>query len=387
MESSRPPARKSESASCATTGGTDSAQPPSGNRKSTIPGFPQPPGLPTFGNERVPGERESGITVAARPLSSKPPSGDEGTGLKAEVRKLSRHNLKLQSQLLFMASIMESSSDAVIVADPLGKILMFNDSAAAMLQVDKTEALNDNLFRLLFDDQEVMPRGDGRQVIQLLKEQGRVQSFRTEIAGKVNRRPVPVLLTLNHVQGSETPAIVAFIKDNSEVENLMRTDHLTGIANRGEFDARLVQECSRMDRDHVGMVSMLFMDVDLFKSFNTKYGHQGGDEVLKAVGRVLKECVRDIDTPARYGGEEFVVILPGTDEGGAVRVAERIRRRLQQTKVFLQGHGNVSVTVSVGVSTRRVKNAKPESLTSEANEAMRSAKEMGRNRTNSFRGR
>ncbi len=384
MASSSPPARKSNPASGA-PGGTDSTRPSSEDgRRSTIKGFPPTPDLPTFDSSYRGVSSESGTTPAVKPITSRPPGSDDSQGLKAEVRKLSRHNLKLQSDLLFMASTLESLSDAVVVADHLGMILSFNDAAATLLQVEKSEALKDNLFRLLFDDQEVMPRGDGGHVLQILREQQRVDSHRTEIAGKVDRKPVPVLLTLNYVRASDPPAIVAIIKNNSELEKLMRTDHLTGIANRGEFDARLLQECSRMDRGQMSMVSMLFMDVDLFKSFNTKYGHQGGDEVLKAVGRVLKECVRDIDTPARYGGEEFAVILPGTDEVGAIRVAERIRRRLEATKVFLQGYGDVSVTVSIGVSTRLAKGSDPESLTSEANEAMRLAKEQGRNRTRIF---
>lgn len=107
---------------------------------------------------------------------------------------------------------------------------------------------------------------------------------------------------------------------------LATLDGLTGIANRRAFDERLLHEWSRASRAKKAPLSLIMADVDYFKRYNDVYGHQGGDDCLRAVASVFQRLVfRASDLAARYGDEEFAVILPSTDLDGAREVAERIR--------------------------------------------------------------
>jgi diguanylate cyclase (GGDEF)-like protein/PAS domain S-box-containing protein len=396
MGSKNPPAGRSEGNEIRNAAGESVLAPQTPPpRSKTLHHFPAPPAQENPG-ERIstvqPSEErrsdtaysiipEPEIVEVRRPPSSPVPPGEQSRKeLKEEVKRLSQHNLRLGHQMLFLASVLESTSDAMIVADNDGRITIFNSGACELFQVTAADAKDDNLFRLLADNAP-----DGKLVAEMLMRNQSIANLRTEVVGFEGRR-VPVLLTLNFIKESgEKPSIVAVLKDNSEVESLTRTDPLTGIANRREFDRKVADEHCRMKRGHSSPLSLLFLDVDHFGDFNKKYGHQVGDEVLRKVGAVLRKTVRNIDTPARYGGEEFVVILPGTDEKGAWLLAERVRRVLAAVSVHVEGIGDLRVTASVGVSTHRQEDGGVTEIISEANQAMLVAKRTGRNRTCSFR--
>jgi diguanylate cyclase (GGDEF)-like protein len=129
------------------------------------------------------------------------------------------------------------------------------------------------------------------------------------------------------------------------------TDYLTGLPNRRAFDNQLVKEWRRALRDHVG-ISLMMIDVDLFKTFNDHYGHIAGDKCLYAVASLLREApLRGTDMAARYGGEEFVVILPGAGEDGAALIANRIRDAVVDRLIPHVANPAGFVTVSIGVAT------------------------------------
>ena len=162
-------------------------------------------------------------------------------------------------------------------------------------------------------------------------------------------------------------------------------DGLTGIANRRRFDEALLREWRRCARSHLPL-SLVMLDVDHFKAYNDHYGHQAGDECLRAVAHVLAEQTkRPGDLVARYGGEEFVCLLPETDEDGAVLVAERLReavarQRLPHALSPVAEH----VTISLGVATALpVADAPPDSLSQAADQLLYEAKRAGRNRVRS----
>jgi diguanylate cyclase (GGDEF)-like protein len=138
---------------------------------------------------------------------------------------------------------------------------------------------------------------------------------------------------------------------NRELQRLASIDGLTKIANRRCFDKILESEWRRMTRDKQPL-SLILCDIDFFKLYNDTYGHQGGDECLKAVAEILaRNARRGGDVAARYGGEEFAVILPRTDARGAMRVAELIHSDLK-AKAIRHAGSNVSkfVTISIGVA-------------------------------------
>ncbi|WP_010170466.1 sensor domain-containing diguanylate cyclase [Pseudomonas sp. PAMC 25886] len=163
------------------------------------------------------------------------------------------------------------------------------------------------------------------------------------------------------------------------LSELAATDGLTGLANRRTLDQRLRLEWERAQRSGEPL-ALLMIDVDHFKAFNDRHGHQGGDEALRHVARVIGSNIRrPADLAARYGGEEFAVILPDTDGDGASVIAEHIRSAVEHLP---PADGDaLSVTVSVGVSTwdKRSRGALEELLLS-ADRALYEAKHSGRNR-------
>lgn len=134
----------------------------------------------------------------------------------------------------------------------------------------------------------------------------------------------------------ELIAVVETLRDMTEqkqaqiaLERLASHDGLTGIANRRRFDEKLGQEWLRARRDKTPL-ALLMLDVDHFKLFNDRYGHQAGDDCLRRIAECLASMVaRPGDLVARYGGEEFAVVLPSIDVDGALVVAQRMREAVR----------------------------------------------------------
>jgi len=136
------------------------------------------------------------------------------------------------------------------------------------------------------------------------------------------------------------------------LENLVMQDPLTGVPNRRKFREVLTAEKSRCKRSN-HQISVLMIDIDYFKGFNDRFGHQAGDEALQSVARVLSDTLlRPEDFVGRYGGEEFVVVLPSTNRSGAERVAHKIQQALFDANIPYPGSPlSDRITVSLGIST------------------------------------
>jgi diguanylate cyclase len=158
------------------------------------------------------------------------------------------------------------------------------------------------------------------------------------------------------------------------------TDALTGIANRKAFDERLREEIEDANSDTTPL-SLLLIDIDHFKQFNDSYGHQFGDQVLKLVARTFTECIKGRDFAARYGGEEFVILLPKTELGNAVTLANQIRETVAKKKIVNRQSGqNLGhITISIGASQLQPGES-DEGIISRADQALYVAKNSGRNR-------
>jgi diguanylate cyclase (GGDEF)-like protein len=166
-----------------------------------------------------------------------------------------------------------------------------------------------------------------------------------------------------------------------ELQSQSLVDGLTGIANRRRFDLHLDHEFRNAKRN-ASPLSLIMIDVDYFKNYNDNYGHQRGDECLVQIAASLDRVLnRANDLVARYGGEEFAVILPNTNEDGALQVAEAMRAEVESLTLAHAFSGVAEyVTVSLGVSTLTPEHlAKTSSLVRGADRALYQAKRSGRN--------
>lgn len=170
---------------------------------------------------------------------------------------------------------------------------------------------------------------------------------------------------------------------NREIQELVVTDKLTGLFNRGYLFTLLDDETARCQR-YNSKLSLLMMDLDDFKRVNDEYGHVAGDKVLSALGTFLKSMIRKTDRCFRYGGEEFVVVLPETEIAVANIIANRMREEYEKQVIVVEGpEGSkpieISRTLSVGIACYREGGGSQE-LLKEADRAMYEAKAQGKNR-------
>ncbi|MCP3981623.1 MAG: diguanylate cyclase [bacterium] len=197
------------------------------------------------------------------------------------------------------------------------------------------------------------------------------EEIAARIRGQLRRREI--------LSGLES-TVQELSSSNRQLEQLAMIDEKTGLYNFREFQRRLREEWERSERYAVPL-SLVFLDIDHFKQINDTLGHQAGDCILGDFATLVAGGARTNDFAARYGGEEFAVILPHTDGEMAERVAERIRRAVEQF-VFLEDEKPTRVTVSSGVATYPATPAvdSVDALIRAADEALYEAKERGRNR-------
>jgi diguanylate cyclase (GGDEF)-like protein len=164
-----------------------------------------------------------------------------------------------------------------------------------------------------------------------------------------------------------------------ELERLTRLDGLTGLYNRNTFVELTRQELMRAQRQGSATAILLF-DLDHFKRVNDTWGHPAGDAVLKHVADLANSTVRSTDLVGRLGGEEFMVLLPGTSEGAARKLAEKLRSRLEASPVVWEST-NITATASFGLAaTTAAEKRDFETLYNDADKALYLAKQRGRNR-------
>ncbi len=181
--------------------------------------------------------------------------------------------------------------------------------------------------------------------------------------------------TIRHMAADASRALLR-IAAREHLEHLSLADPLTGLGNRRAFDDALEEEMARVDRGE-GPLGLVMIDVDHFKSFNDRHGHQAGDEALVAVAHALATAARTGDRASRIGGEEFALLLPGAGEADAIAVAERIRAAVAEA-----GAPSGPVTVSLGVASAD-RGTAADDLVRTADQRLYAAKEAGRDRVES----
>lgn len=164
-----------------------------------------------------------------------------------------------------------------------------------------------------------------------------------------------------------------------EMARQARTDSLTGLSNRRHFLDLAEKELARARR-YDKALSVLMLDLDEFKMVNDTYGHQAGDQVLRKVGEVCCKLLREVDVVGRMGGEEFAILLPESEFGQAMEVAERLRQDIANAAIPLEHGGLLRFSASVGVSTLGAADTSIDRLLHLADQALYEAKHSGRNR-------
>ena len=172
--------------------------------------------------------------------------------------------------------------------------------------------------------------------------------------------------------------VARVLGDLARLTRQAQTDALTNIANRRALDERLDLEVDHARRLGTS-VGFVIADIDNFKSINDRYGHQTGDDVLRAVARVFADAVRELDLPGRYGGEEIGVVLPGTNLAGSRNTDERIRELIDDLEVTTLDGELVGVTASFGAACYPT-HGTVEELVAAADASLYEAKRNGKNR-------
>ena len=215
------------------------------------------------------------------------------------------------------------------VISRLGDTLSATHDARTLLPIiveSAVEATGATGGRLLQEDREVALAGDpdaGKEPLEIALGEGHavLLLYPTEKGFSEEARE------LAHRLAAQAAVALENARLHRRVKLQAVTDGLTELANRRQFEDALSGEISRIDR-FGGSLGLIYADLDDFKTINDRFGHQAGDDVLKAFAEVLRRNVRDIDVPARHGGEEFAVLLPQTDLEGTEHLAGRIREDL-----------------------------------------------------------
>ena len=172
----------------------------------------------------------------------------------------------------------------------------------------------------------------------------------------------------------------AIVVRSRRLRRLSARDRLTGLLNRGYFEARFLAEVSRARR-HGHQLAIGVLDVDRFKNFNDRYGHASGDVALRVLAEVLLKGLRSSDTVARYGGEEFVVLLPETTPRAAFDKLEELRLAVARAEFPIPRNDlTAQITISVGMACLPDDGTDPSELLDVADKRLFEAKDGGRNR-------
>ena len=298
----------------------------------------------------------------------------------------------------------EASPAAMIMVNELGDILHVNHEAEKLFGYLPGDLVGKSIDTLV-PDKERMNHPLYRETF-FKNPSARKMGGRDLFARKLNGDNFPVEVGLNPIDTPDGKIVLCSVVDLTERKKFEETildqtkllkmsnerlyleattDGLTNIANRRSLYSQL-DTFLQLSRRNSRPVSILMTDIDYFKKYNDDFGHLGGDRALKTVAQKLNEVNRDADFVARYGGEEFAIVLPDTDQEGALAVGEKLRKSIEA----ISGLDRI-ITMSFGAATAIISRDDPfvveqlrENLIKQADEALYYSKENGRNKITHF---
>jgi diguanylate cyclase (GGDEF)-like protein/PAS domain S-box-containing protein len=282
----------------------------------------------------------------------------------------------------------DNVADVVILLDGHGTLLYVSPSVEPVLGLQWRDLIGESCFDLVHpDDKErilaatALPDSDSTNTVAF-----RISRANQSIAW------IEMHLKLTAEQDDhEQTKFVGVLRDitqrkkmedeltslNARLSQLATTDGLTGLSNRRTSDGFLRREYATHD-----VISVLLLDIDNFKGYNDTYGHQAGDECLRAVAKIIADAtVNTLGMSARYGGEEFIIVLPNVSLTDALRVAEAVRLTVRALGIPNSASSRGYVTVSIGVSTKAEATLDEAMLVGDADLALYEAKRHGRNQS------
>ncbi|MGD8702768.1 MAG: GGDEF domain-containing protein [Desulfosarcina sp.] len=237
---------------------------------------------------------------------------------------------------------------------------------------DLVDAVAENSVQIMsfFD----VDPGNMRPFSQMLQEAN-------EELGKVNLSYEQLVIELKQAKETAENLAAELKAANELLSELAFRDGLTGLYNHRFFQEQMEKEVSRAGRYQRDLALILF-DLDHFKKVNDEYGHPVGDRVLKETATIVMDTIRKSDLPARYGGEEFAIVIPETDMKGVVILAERLRKRVADMRLDVDGY-RLGVTISLGVTIWEsgAEITDKATMISAADKALYQSKKTGRNKT------
>jgi diguanylate cyclase (GGDEF)-like protein/PAS domain S-box-containing protein len=271
------------------------------------------------------------------------------------VRKIEKLMLtirRIQSKSSYQESMIQDSTDIIFTTDIDGYILKFNKGSEMYFGYTQEDIVGTPLVNLFVNEANerkilgaVLLSGKSvNEEIPMKTKQGEIILLNLSISEMKNDYNQIIGLVVTAKDITEKKKLeMELVKKNELLSKLAITDSLTELYNVRYFYEQLIKEINRIKRTPDRKLSLMLMDIDHFKELNDTEGHQMGDSVLKALGQVIKACIRkDIDSGYRYGGDEFAVILPDTDKLHARVVADRIQKQFGAFKF-----GRVSLSIGI----------------------------------------
>lgn len=286
-------------------------------------------------------------------------------------------------------ALVDLAYDAIVTMDEQHNITLFNRAAENLFGYSSAEVIGRPIVTLLPEKfraghpQKVRQFADSYQPTLRHTTPPRMDETNSVYGQHRDGSIIPVEIAVSKISlngGIEFMAVVRDITDRARLMELLKkqatTDALTGLPNRREF----LQYIEKL-LGNTEVFSVFILDIDFFKAINDQYGHDAGDEVLRALARAGASMTHQPCLFARWGGEEFVAALPGADARLAHRIADELRQRYEREDFeYAWRLKSIPFTVSIGVVTREATEVDVDTLMKRADRALYRAKQSGRNR-------